>query len=110
MLAPLLLLLLLLPLLLLHPTRPASHHQPARSCSSPTMAAKRWPCCCCRSCAPQDWHPITSLLKRLIAGHGFGKQGLHAGKAVAEKKAGALHPGEREGKGPFPSPVLQVRG
>ncbi|KAF5840600.1 hypothetical protein DUNSADRAFT_16115 [Dunaliella salina] len=55
----------------------------------------------------QDWHPITNLLKRITVGHGFGHQGLHAGKLVAEKKAGAIRPGSRQGSGPYPSPVLQ---
>jgi hypothetical protein len=30
-------------------------------------------------CTLQDWHPITALLKRVVADHGFGQQGLHAG-------------------------------
>eukprot|EP00967_Tisochrysis_lutea_P017541 scaffold19881_cov23-Tisochrysis_lutea.AAC.2 len=55
----------------------------------------------------QDWHPITNLLKRIIAGHGFGRQGLHAGTAVAKKMAGLIRPGSRQGSGPYPSPVLQ---
>jgi len=56
----------------------------------------------------QDWHPLTNLLKRVVAGHGFGLQGLHAGTSVAEKVAGLVRRDSREGGGPYSSPVLQV--